>query len=377
MNYKNQHGSIKELSILRVPFAVFCLNRNQPKPPQKKIDCFTLAIGPVEHDFAIRSARDAKTIVGRLLFSVEFQQIRTTTVNLGGIKFEFDGKHEHNYYFTLQAQTPESTIDSDMRCHNIRPVYESEVNRTFLQIGTGSPSHAALPSISFQTTYSQMSASCLKILLWAEPEKLQAGHLASADKIMAVRENEYKSKHEGEAPFAEVTLLKRISLAEKYESDTLVGEFYISFPKLLGEEMKIFDQKDATLIHKHIVWIFCEKKNLENPTKKSSLDRTAFPSADKESKLSAKLLRHFNETMWYCGKVVGKVTGSFLVKDLPFFKQMLCGVHTEEGFCVLTSSVLRNENTSRLGFCDRSGKLPAEVIHCLLFSECKKLPINR
>eukprot|EP01022_Parablepharisma_sp_SALTPOND_P014504 TRINITY_DN1977_c0_g1_i1.p6 TRINITY_DN1977_c0_g1~~TRINITY_DN1977_c0_g1_i1.p6 ORF type:complete len:192 (-),score=28.16 TRINITY_DN1977_c0_g1_i1:3037-3612(-) len=179
-------------------------------------------------------------------------------VNLGEIKFEFDGKHEHNYYLTLQAQTPESTIDSEMKCHNIRPVYESEVNRTFIQIGGGAGSHGneKLPTISFPTTYAQMTSSCLKIALWLEPEKIQGlgPHPPSvAEKSREVEEEKSRHDHSSEKQMNELTLLRKLTLAEKYESDTLIGEFYISFPKLLGEEMKIFDKKDATLIHKHIV----------------------------------------------------------------------------------------------------------------------------
>ena len=44
-----------------------------------------------------------------------------------------------------------------------------------------------------------------------------------------------------------------MNLVEKYEADTLIGTFYISFPKLLGEEMKIFDKKDASLMHNNFV----------------------------------------------------------------------------------------------------------------------------
>lgn len=65
--------------------------------------------------------------------------------------------------------------------------------------------------------------------------------------------------------------------------------------------------------------------------------------------------------MWFCGKVVGKVTGQFILKDLPFLRQMLCGVHTEEGFCVVSSSVLRNEGNTGFSLCGSDSKLPVEV----------------
>ncbi len=132
----------------------------------------------MEHDIALPSAENERNVVGRLQFFIEFQHVQTTSVNLGSIKFEFDGKHEHNYYFKLQAQTSDSTIDSEVKCHNIKPVYESDLNRTILQIsGTTAALAQKLPGLSFHTTYSQLNASCLKISLWAEPEKpLQTPH---------------------------------------------------------------------------------------------------------------------------------------------------------------------------------------------------------
>ena len=136
------------------------------------IDCFTLAIGPVKHDLPLNSAENGKSIVGRLQFSADFQHVCNIMVNLIGIKFEFEGKHEHNYYFTLQAQTPESTVDANTKSDDIRPTYESDVNRSFIRIGSASysPNETKLPSISLPASYYQLSSSCLKIALWLEPE---------------------------------------------------------------------------------------------------------------------------------------------------------------------------------------------------------------
>ena len=219
----------------------------------------------MDHDIALRSAENERKIVGRLLFSLEFQHIQTTTVNLESIKFEFAGKHEHCYYFSLQAQTPKSTIDCDVKPRNMRPIYESSVNRTFLQICGATSSSVKLPSISFQTTLSQLNASCLKVSLWIEPEIPLPTH---APKSLNEDEEEEKRQTSNQETTAnDPVLQKGISLADRYESDVLVGDIYISFPKLLGEEMKIFDHRDASLIHRPIVRTkryFCRHKAMLN-----------------------------------------------------------------------------------------------------------------
>jgi hypothetical protein len=200
-----------------------------------------------------------------LLFSLEFQQICTITVSLRGIKFEFEGKHEHNYYFLLQAQTSESTVDGDLLCHNIKPTYESEVNRTLIKIEATDPpsSEVKLPVITFPTSYKQLSSSCLKVALWREPEN--AATIVKQKSSVSSLEIE-----EGSVCCTPATheLLKRMKLAEKLETDVLVGYFYISFPKLLGEEMKIFDKKDASLMNNQLVIkivsiVECSKREYE------------------------------------------------------------------------------------------------------------------
>ena len=91
------------------------------------------------------------------------------------------------------------------------------------------------------------------------------------------------------------------------------------------------------------------------------MDKEKLNVINPEGKLSSNLVRDFSDTMWYSGKVVGKVSGRFFIKGLPFFKQMLCGVHTEEGFCVINSSVLTRESKFQIGLCNHDDKLPHEI----------------
>jgi len=70
----------------------------------------------------------------------------------------------------------------------------------------------------------------------------------------------------------------------------------------------------------------------------------------------------FEENLRNCGKLVGKISGKIIMNDPPFLQQMICGVHTENGFSVVTPSVLQNEE-SVLSFnlCGNQSKTPQEV----------------
>lgn len=56
------------------------------------------------------------------------------------------------------------------------------------------------------------------------------------------------------------------------------------------------------------------------------------------------------------------------MNEPPFIKQMLCGVHTEDGFVIVTSSVLQNESVLSFNMCTGKSTIPSEVINLLKFS---------
>lgn len=84
-------------------------------------------------------------------------------------------------------------------------------------------------------------------------------------------------------------------------------------------------------------------------------------STHSETKFSGNLVRDFRDSMWYSGRVVGNISGRVVIKNLPFFKQMLCGVHTERGFCIVSSSVLKYEGKLGFSSCTSQDKFPSEV----------------
>jgi hypothetical protein len=221
---------------------------------------------------ALRSIHNERRIVGRLRFSLEFQHYRTIEVSVKDMKFEFEGKREHDYSFSLQAQTSDVTIESDVKSPNLHAIYEPAVNRTFLQLTSNSDNLIKLPCLTFETTYVHISSSCLKICLWrpvdeslASPSPMRSvsgsGGIVSFSSIQlnvptaSTGIADLRSAIAAGNPSAPSTSpgVRELLQRAREDADVLLGESYIAFPKLLGEEMLIFDQKEALLIYKELV----------------------------------------------------------------------------------------------------------------------------
>jgi hypothetical protein len=56
-----------------------------------------------------------------------------------------------------------------------------------------------------------------------------------------------------------------------------------------------------------------------------------------------------------------KIEGRIVVSDTPFLKQMMCGVHSEEGFTAVSSTVFHQSQMVKFSFWQKHGKLPKEV----------------
>lgn len=294
-----------------------------------QIDCFTLAIGPVEHDINLRAINNPNKTVGRLFFNIHFQHIQEIEVDTGTVRFDFNEKLEDKYYFTIQAQTPEGTVDSS----NIKspvsiPTNDINTGQYIQYTGTD------LQLLKFSTTYTYLSSSCIRIALWYAPE-MQATVLQrrySIDPNIAIECKEPDCCVKSNDPETDAL--------EKFEADPLFGECYISFLKLLADEMII----------------------LEAPISPGPRNQ------DSVRNYPIKLEKPFSETLWNCGKKVGMVSGTFIINDPPFLKQMICGAHTEHGFSFIPSSVLNDPSLS-FGDCGCFSveKIPSEVLNNIIY----------
>jgi hypothetical protein len=195
--------------------------------------------------------------VGRLCFALEFQHIREIDVRLTSIKFEFDGKHEQWFYPSLQAQTPEGTVDSDVTQSGALAKYVSEVDRSMLEFSSSLGEGTRVANVKFQTSYAHLTSSCLRVGLWvgsgpSESPTMKRRLSSDTNTNLEPKEEENKS------PAVEQVILMDAEQQEHKpvpmdENAPLFGECYLSFPKLLGEEMTVFDMKDAMCRNRQIV----------------------------------------------------------------------------------------------------------------------------
>ena len=281
-----------------------------------------MAIGPVEHDIALHSIDNPKKIIGRLSFNLQFQHIQEMEVNIEKIVFHFTEKLEDNFYFSMQAQTPEGSVDSIAAKSQVLPPTNVDSLGQYIEfIGKN------LPKLKFSTTYTYLSSSCIRVSLWHSPDLADPiiARRFSMDTNPCIERNEDKT--------FSGTCINQLDteVLIDVESDPLFGECYIPFLKLLANEMTV----------------------LEPSSESTKTDIVA----------NAKLQKTFSERLWNCGKMVGKITGSFIVSDPPFLRQMLCGAHTEDGFCFNSSNVLLSNPTfdKKLCNCFIVEEVPPEV----------------
>jgi len=240
---------------------------------------------------------------------------------------------EQKFYFSLQAQTPEGTVDSLKRYPFITPTYEAEINRSIITFEEDQK-----PALRFNTTYLYLSMTCLRISLWstAESSPEAPSNYVRRESIDIIPAN-IESKEENFS--LAIGTSKDLNPLEKIEVDPLHGECFIPFLKILGTEMTVLEQPYS---------------------RKSSTEISKI--ASEVSAATTKLEKSYSENLWNYGKLVGRVSGKFIVTDPPFLKQMHCGVHTESGFSFVSSSVLMNDANFGGGFCGLgSTKIPSEV----------------
>lgn len=219
----------------------------------------------MEHDIALRAAYNRSQLVGRLVFSIEFQHLCSIEAHLSNIKLEIEGPQERKLYLTLQSQTPEGTIDSEHKTKYALPQFEPAINHSILVFPNSVVPEDSMPYVKFHTTYAHLTLSCIRISFRFAPESgsLSSSHERKGSNVTVElgdynqekEEKPEKCKDQPEGKMCDEENPKALSkindfpdvkIVDKYESDPMFGECYISFPKLLGKEMTVLEESDRT-----------------------------------------------------------------------------------------------------------------------------------
>jgi hypothetical protein len=135
------------------------------------------------------------------------------------------------------------------------------------------------------------------------------------------------------------SLRKKLS-SKRGNLENLEGECYISFQKLLSNELRSMDRKDSYLFD---IAMRKSSNNIDPKTARTDLlpsKRTSYQSIEEEKEEDSSKI--FSETLWLFGKKVGRTKGIFKVKLGRSIHQMGVGVMTENGIKFATSLILDN-----------------------------------
>jgi hypothetical protein len=141
--------------------------------------------------------------------------------------------------------------------------------------------------------------------------------------------------------------LKKKKIKKRGNLENLEGECYISFQRLLSNELRKMDMKDAQLFDLHMRQ---STSNLElGATKQKANSALIKKKSDNEEREKTEIdSRRFNETLWLFGKRIGKTKGIFKVKLGHSIHQMGIGLMTENGIKFNTSLILDNPRASKV-----------------------------
>jgi len=126
------------------------------------------------------------------------------------------------------------------------------------------------------------------------------------------------------------------SMEEVIIDHKLVGECYIGMKKLFEDFEKNFGEDSLN-----------DKST--NTTKSGGSNMTDSESGPIEKKPDQIRMAQFQEKLWYHGMCIGELEGDFFIQLSHFYKQMLCGVRTEEGI-QRSSTVFLNKDKNQKAF---------------------------
>lgn len=135
------------------------------------------------------------------------------------------------------------------------------------------------------------------------------------------------------------SLRKKIA-SKRSNLENLEGECYISFQKLLSNELRTMDRKDS-----HLFDIAMRKSSHNIDPKFSKIEQIISKKKNNQANEEDKdedSSKIFSETLWLFGKKIGRTKGIFKVKLGRSIHQMGVGVMTENGIKFATSLILDN-----------------------------------
>ncbi|CDW82182.1 UNKNOWN [Stylonychia lemnae] len=148
-----------------------------------------------------------------------------------------------------------------------------------------------------------------------------------------------------------------------------VGECYLGISKLLQSEYRNYDRRDSNILQGQLNKSLKQSHsngsgNLRSNSILEKLNQAIHFNNEPHSKKCKHDIKEFEEQIWAMGKIIGTLSGSFILSNVPVIQQMALGILTETGIVMnaapiiiedkdlsmmgLTRKKLRNEQISQL-----------------------------
>jgi len=331
---------IRELPEKMVRINVY---KGDPKKPKiigyVNIDLLTIAYGPIHHDLPIVS-RKGELLDSRIALNIDCQQISMMRIYPKKITLELNNKVQGGISVSIRSRHEDLKISSDpseeigglghsVDMHFVTPDMTDE------QVAAAKEELLLPPILEYEVMSKDIHTNSIQVCFWVNPENSLTPR---------------QSKQDG-LDFVNAEKEPTIELVNKEDPESalkLLGEFWLSFSKLFRQEIRDFFRAESS------VFELLRHGNGNNSLKGQADIRNILfekPRRNREKEV--------DETLWHAGQNIGKISGSLVLVNTPHVKQMLCGVHTENGI-QKTSTVFVPPKSSRL--LNRKS-LPVEIVN--------------
>jgi hypothetical protein len=304
---------------------------------QIKVDLMTIAIAPEHHDICLKDIKKPHPIIGRISFNIACSHIDFISLNIKHLRIRVDHLVQNEVSLKLKFKDFHTSIETQETLPIQPQLYNKE--RETLYNWIESSGELSISQILLSMT--ELRSSCVSINIFDTvfvEDKKTAG--TSNKNLFNPNNDSIRGKKIIKRNLKDDMESESINLVAKM---SLIGYANIDFYKVLSENDNTILKQSSKFFQKYSRLYGGDSNNnlanLQIPTTQiNQLDSLI------KFKLFDDVNTTFSEEIYFNGNLIGNMEGGIEVKGVPQIRQIMCGVHTENGFDI--SSVYLNLNAS-------------------------------
>ncbi len=362
-----------------------------------KIDLLTLAIGPEHHDICLNDTHQPHGIIGRVNFDVLCSHIQSVTLRIKNLQCMIFSLLQSEISFMLKVKESHSIIQSNYteqitpkrlqkeektvydwientsngninnnNTSNKNGIISSSLNASMIELRSSNAAINFYDTVMVnmdnidESSYNRGGSSIVKNLKNSSLKQKRQSIFRVSTKMEGDDENNSnETKIPNKASFNSLQSLvafqnqfdttntnTNTNIPPKYSTNNviqpqthphhmlkpkyaLIGSANLNFFKILSEKDDIITKQSSKIFQ----MVFNEGKTVVDTTPK--IDS---PTEDQFIKFQIfdNITRNFSQDIYFSDNVIGKVEGMIQLTNIPLIRQIMCGVHTENGFDIHT-----------------------------------------